>query len=264
MPSGLYEWITEAGQRKMSGMAADEKPISTAPTFDISAFDFIDFGCSNGGSIQYGMTKFPGSRGLGIDVNAAKVEATRVKGFDAVQMNALDLKANPRSVRFCILAHFLEHLPALKDARDILTVACNTAREFVLVWHPWFGSDGWLFSQGLKFFWSDWHGHPLHLDAVQLHSILRDARRNGVIRDFAIFGRDAVKDSTAPSVHSVESPKDQHGFDPKVHPAKPYVPFPPGIFRELVAIVSIDADIDDIAKTVGAGKKLYDSREASK
>jgi hypothetical protein len=59
-----------------------------APPVDLKGFDFVDFGCSAGGSIVWAARKFGGRRGLGVDIN-------------------------PGKVRFATMIDFLEHLPTL-------------------------------------------------------------------------------------------------------------------------------------------------------
>ncbi len=44
---------------------------------DLSAYDFVDFGCSSGDSIAFGKNHLGGHRGLGRDINPNKVGAAR-------------------------------------------------------------------------------------------------------------------------------------------------------------------------------------------
>ncbi len=38
-------------------------------SINIDEFDFCDFGCRNGGSIQFGIKHLQGKRGFGIDID---------------------------------------------------------------------------------------------------------------------------------------------------------------------------------------------------
>ena len=98
------------------------------PISNFDRYDFIDFGCSNGGSIKWANSVFPGSRGIGIDIAPNKIEATRAAGYDAVLLDALELGTSPRIVDFCILSHFLEQLNSYRDAKAMLTKACAAAK----------------------------------------------------------------------------------------------------------------------------------------
>ena len=124
-------------------------------------YDFIDFGCSAGGSIQWAKRLLNGTKGLGIDIDPKKVAATREAGFDAIIYDIN--KIPPRKlVRFTVLSHFLEHIPNLIDVKNFIRNACEISKDFILIKQPYFDADGYLFQLGLKTFWSDWHGHPSH------------------------------------------------------------------------------------------------------
>src|SRR5690606_2519300 len=99
--------------------------------------DFYDFGCSQGGSIAHAMKHFGGKCGLGIDVDARKVEATRARGFEAEVLDILTLPEK-KQVRFVTMMHFLEHLDSYATASAMLRMACAVSREFVYVAQPFF------------------------------------------------------------------------------------------------------------------------------
>ena len=82
-------------------------------------YDFVDFGCSTGGSIQWAKRQLNGTKGLGIDIDPKKVAATREAGFDAIIYDIN--KIPPRKlVRFTVLSHFLEHIPNLIDVKNFI------------------------------------------------------------------------------------------------------------------------------------------------
>ena len=226
---------------------------------DFSTYDFIDFGCSKGGSIEFATRAWPGARGIGIDIDDKKVAVATAAGYSAVKMDALELQYQPDVVRFCTMLHFLEHLYSKRDAAACIRAACTAAREFVVIRHPWFGADSFLMAMGLKFYWSDWRGHRCHLDALQLQLIMRDLHDEGLITRFAIYGRKPVASSVSETIHSLASPIDQHGYDPARHPPKPRVNFPPGIFQEVSAIAVKNGDLAEVAKATKPGDLIYDS-----
>lgn len=167
--------------------------------------DFLDFGCSSGSSIKYAKGRFGVERGVGIDIDPAKVAKTRELGFEAIEADASALKFPPKSVSFCIMSHFLEHLPGLKVAQKCISSACRVSRDFVYIKHPWFDADFDLWKLGYKFYWSDWGGHTLHMGVAQLDSLLRRSKLKqwdmyGVkpvtaLNDQAIIARDAPMNS---------------------------------------------------------------------
>ena len=58
---------------------------------DISSYDFIDFGCSKGGSIEFAKKSFGVERGVGIDIDPAKVATARAAGHNAMIADARKL-----------------------------------------------------------------------------------------------------------------------------------------------------------------------------
>jgi len=111
---------------------------------DISRFDFIDFGASTGGSIDFALRILGGERPLGIDIDPEKVARMQAEGFDCIEadVTALDLQEN--SVRFVVLSHFLEHLPTLDHVRRALQSASRVASEFLFIQGPFFDADEYL------------------------------------------------------------------------------------------------------------------------
>ncbi|MBA8906827.1 class I SAM-dependent methyltransferase [Aminobacter ciceronei] len=199
----------------------------------LNDYDFIDFGCSKGGSIAYAAKAFGVPRGIGIDISPEKVEATRGAGFDAMLADARTLSAYPKAVSFVTMLDFLEHLPGLSDARTCILSASEVAKDFIFIRQPWFDSDGYLMSLGLKLYWSDWRGHPNAMTSLEFHNVLS---RIPNIEDFRIYGRDPILDSDHPAVHPIGSPTDQHEWKAGTHDPKPAVPFDRPVFKQIMCI----------------------------
>lgn len=203
-----------------------------------SAFDHIDFGCSTGGSLQFARKFLGGERGLGIDIDAAKVERTRAAGFDALVYDLNDIP-DRELVNFTLLSHFLEHVPDMRDVRAFIRKACVISSQFVYIQQPFFDADGYLARHGLKLYWSDWRGHPNRMTSLEMWLILRDLQAAGVPITFSLFVRNRIKDSADDRVHSLMSPEDQHAYDPARHPHKPEkLVFTDDVFAELVCLIT--------------------------
>ena len=149
--------------------------------------DFVDFGCSVGGSMQEMSKLFPGARGLGVDIDEAKIAKVKSEGHQAMVADARYLRARSGSVRFCILSHFLEHLPSTKDATLSLLSATEISTDFIFVRQPNFDADGYLFNLGYKTFWSDWHGHPNRMTALEMHRAFEFLLKRGSLERYEIF-----------------------------------------------------------------------------
>lgn len=204
-------------------------------------FEFLDFGCSRGGSMKLAQNLFGGGAGLGIDLDPIKVAETRAAGFQAIEANVTNLPLRRDSVRYVMISHFLEHLPGLKTAEQALFSAIGAAREFVFVTQPWFDSDGYLFRNRLKLYWSDWHGHPNRMTSLDFHYVLAAAKRKKLIDGFRIFGIDAILDSKHDAIHPLESDRDQSKYDASVHPPKQPMTtvFSSPVYKEIQVLIDI-------------------------
>ncbi len=198
-------------------------------------YDFLDFGASKGGCIDFARDRLGGKRGLGIDNDPAKVERMRRLGYDCMEADITNLDLPPKSARFVTMSHFLEHLPDLDAVRKAVLCAMDVASDFLFIQGPYFNADDLLEEQGLKFFWSDWHGHRCHVTTVQLQSILDGFG----LRKYLVMGRVPVANSLDPSIHPMNSPRDQHEHIPGTHPVKPLVEFDPPLYREMVCVVRL-------------------------
>ena len=206
----------------------------------VDGVDFLDFGASKGGSIQFGSTQLGGTKGLGIDNSPGKVAEMKRRGLTCVQADVTQLTWPPKSVRFVTMMHFLEHLPNLDTARKAIRSAIQVATDFIYIVGPFFDADDYLRRLGLKLYWSDWHGHTCHLTTEQLTVILHEQQ----VTDFTLLVRTPVINSEDDAVHALRSPIDQHEFDPAVHPAKVSVNFDRPIFREMICCIRLRPDAD--------------------
>jgi len=223
-----------------------------AVNLNVSQYDFLDFGASYGGSIEFARRRLGGIRGVGVDKNPRKVAAMRRKGYDCIlgDITALDLP--PASVRFVVMSHILEHLPDLHAVQQSIACAGRVATDFLFLQGPFFDADNFLRNYGLKFYWSDWRGHPCHLTTQQLREILS---RLG-LPNYFIMGRRPVSDSSDTALHPLHSPRDQHDYQPGVHPPKPFVQFPQPLYKEFVCYVRL-RDVPDWATILNARRECY-------
>lgn len=213
---------------------------------NLASYDFVDFGCSGGNSIRFGIEQLGARHGLGLDIDPLKVAAAREAGFDAEVADITTL--DPEKVgntRFAILSHFLEHLPGRREAQQVIAAACRVSEQFVFVRQPYFDADGHLFSRGLKLYWSDWTGHPFHITSLDLYGFFRDLQARGAVTRFIIFFRSSIEDPLHPALHPIASPIDQHEWEGLRHKAKPdgLLDFP--VYTECGAIAITGAgDLD--------------------
>lgn len=217
-------------------------------------FDFVDFGCSSGDSLKFGFERFGAERGLGIDIDPRKVEATIERGYEAVCFDATSLDNHPDIVSFSIMSHFLEHLSGYRMARKCITAAMAASRDFVLIKFPWFDSDGYLFDKGLKFFWSDWRGHDYPMTTLELYRAIRDS---DLSCRFRFYGRRRVSSSEDLAIHPYKSPFDQHAYKREMHGPKEIVNISVPTFYELQCIILMSQryDFESLEENLDGGQK---------
>lgn len=215
----------------------------------LAGYDFIDFGASNGGCIEFAKARLGGKRGVGIDIDPKKVEQMVKHGYDCVQGDITMLDFPPDLVRFVTMSHVLEHLPDLASVRKAIACAADVASDFLFIQGPYFDADEYLKKLGLKFFWSDWSGHPCRLTTEDLHAILIELGLN----NFNMMVRLKVKDSKDPAIHPWNSPKNSHEYNPDIHPTKPHIRFSIPTYKEMVCYVRL-RPVEDWDKIIQARK----------
>ena len=208
--------------------------MSTEPV-NLSDYDFIDFGASKGGCIEFAMDRLGGQRGLGIDINTNKAEEMRRNGYDCIEGDITKLALPGKSVRFVTMSHILEHLPDLLSVEEAIKSAAHVASDFLFIQGPFFDADEFLKKQGLRFFWSYWTGHICHLTTWQLKEILF----NLGLPEHLIMVREVLMDSSDPAIHPLASPINQHEYIPEVHPEKSFITFSPPLYKEIVCYVRL-------------------------
>jgi hypothetical protein len=222
-------------------------------------FDFLDFGCSRGGSIKWARKTFSGIKGLGIDIDERKVAGAREAGHEAIRFDILEIPRR-KLVRFTVMRHFLEHVPDRGLARKFIARACAVSSDFIVIQQPYFDADGFLMREGLKLYWSDWNGHPFNMTSLDLYRFLRQLEASGKIAAFSIHAKTPIGNSTDPAIHPLSSPCNQHAYDPTIHPAKRGVAFDFPVFEETIALAWMVPGMGaDLARRVKPDQTMFAS-----
>lgn len=224
---------------------------------DISKYDFVDFGASVGGSIDFAIKALGGENGLGIDIDPPKVKKMQDLGLNAYCADFTQLPFPKKSVRFVVISHVLEHLPSMEVAKASIKQACNLATDFVFIQGPYYDGDEYLRKLGLKFFWSDWKGHTCHFSVKNLKDTLRELN----ISDYKLFMNKIVTDSMSPFVHPLNSPPNQHDYDSLIHPPKHLITFDKKLYREFVCYIKLNPDLKDWDKIIKSRKGVITEHE---
>ena len=201
--------------------------------------DFIDFGCSKGGSIAFANQCFNAKHGLGIDIDRKKISIAKEAGFHAFEFD-INALPNEKLVRFVIMSHFLEHVPNPRDVKNYLRKACNISREFIYIQQPYFDADGYLLRRGCKLFWSDWTGHPNRMTSLELWRLCRDIKNEGIPITYSLHAFKPIVDSSDACIHPLDTALDQHDYSSIKHPAKKAtILFNNNVFRELICLITM-------------------------
>ena len=228
------------------------------------AVDYLDFGCSTGGSLSMAHKVFDGRAGLGIDIDPRKIAAATAAGFHVINF---DIGKMPeiKLVDFTVMSHFLEHIADCDKAALYLRKACDVSRSFVYIAQPYFDADGYLARLGFKIYWSDWSGHPNRMTSLEMGLAARDLFNHGYCDGFSIFGRGSIISSDDPCIHSLRSPIDQHKFDVQKHPLKRCgVKFGLPIHRELVCLIWMNGmEREPLLSKLSAASELHELIDAS-
>jgi GT2 family glycosyltransferase len=202
-------------------------------------FDYLDFGCSKGNSLNWSKRLFGGKQGLGIDIDPRKVAQAKAAGHNAVVFDINNIP-DKKLVRFTVLSHFLPHVPNENDVKAFVRKACQVSTDFVFIKQPYFDADGYLFQNGLKLFFSDWTGHPNQMTTMSLFKLMKELKDEGLLLMFSIHGKKPILSSDDNHIQSINAPTDQHHFDPSKHPPKIRgLKFEFPVFYETVVMISM-------------------------
>jgi SAM-dependent methyltransferase len=201
---------------------------------DTAKFDFLDFGCSSGGSLHLAKKRFGGKAGLGIDNSPEQCALARKNGFKVLCADARTVVLPNKSVKFSMLAHFLEHLPNVSATKEVLQTAARASTDFLFIEGPSFDFDVYLRNRGLKFFWTDGCGHH---NLLQLHTLKTLITKLPAHSYTVMLEQPFVKDSSSRDIHSLKSPYNVTYYDKKIHPPKPLVKFDKHVFRSFIVFV---------------------------
>jgi capsular polysaccharide biosynthesis protein len=209
-------------------------PMNALEGVDWSRYDFIDLGCSRGGSISHCMSRFGVERGLGIDLDPKKVKSTQEAGFDAVVADARDLGLDGR-VSFVSMLDFCEHLPDLAAVEKVIAAAAESAQDFLYIKHPSFEGEARVEELGLRQYWWDWQGHTAHPRVVDYCAIFQ---RLG-LSTYEIRYLGQIADSQHPSIIPTSMPIDQSEADAQSVADNPHVTFWPPLWRRQDIFVAL-------------------------
>lgn len=207
--------------------------LKTLSDVDITSYDFLDLGCGIGGSLESAAHRF-GGRGLGVDNDPDKVREAQAAGRSVVlgDITALQIE---QEVAFVSLDNVLEHLPSLDAVRATLDNAARAATDFIYIRHPSFEDEWYLRHLGLKQYWTDWSGHPMHLTLSDLAWLLRELE----LGRWEVSPVWLARDSNHPTVVPASAPRNSQKYDQELHGDKPSTAFERRVWYAFDIIIPI-------------------------
>lgn len=250
--------------------------VKSLEEIDIKNYDFLDFGCSVGMSLAFGVKYLNGHNGIGIDIDEKKIRIAnenlkhtdKFNGnhtavcFDVLNADKYDQFEN--KFRFTSCIHFLEHLNSNRDVEVAIRCAVKFSRDFVYIIQPNMDQDILLFKNGFKTYFSDWSGHTNLVTSYEFFKILNKIKEEKLIGDYIIFNNKKIENSNSPIIHPLNSPEDQHEYNKNIHPPKKMNVKFNGVYEEIGVFIikkeNFDADIY-LKKISTDYKIIYDSRK---
>jgi SAM-dependent methyltransferase len=207
---------------------------------DLNEFDFLDVGCGDGASIEFGKKYLSGGSELGIDRDTKKLDVARQRGHRVVECDVRSMRTRGR-VRFTILNNVLQYLDDEAEAGQVLRWAVTVSREFVFVRQPYFDASSSLMRSGLKVYWADWTAHKNPMTTFQIYKTLRSAMRSSGVAGLAIFGNKRIRDTSSEAILPIDAAENSHRYDERKHGPKPYLALPPDCYWETLVVVYVSS-----------------------
>jgi len=212
-------------------------------THNWSAYDFIDLGCSSGGSLGFvsdllsRLNKAKRDdllRGVGIDKGYGKV-CNLPLGSVCILADVLEINIPKKCVPVVSMMDFLEHLPTPEHAEKCIAKYVDVATDCIFIFGPYFDAYDYLKSLNFKLFHNDWLGHSNPFKITDLKHIC-----NNLNLKYKCYPSEPIKDSSSNSILPWNAPVDQLTYDPKICDTKTDETFKEGVVYEyFYAVISI-------------------------
>ncbi|WP_304125712.1 methyltransferase domain-containing protein [Methanosphaera cuniculi] len=186
---------------------------------DIDKLDFVDVGSGrNGASLIYGVAKFNGRNGLGIEynpkfveniINLSKIDGSRLQGHKVLceDFFNVDTKSSEyyKKFRFTTAINFVQNLDNIDEVEDFISRCVDLSYDFVFLNQPSNEYHNYLENLGFK--------RPVHQKSRFMNdefiTILKRMKNEGKIVDFALYETGLIEDST----NSAVKPLDDNNSD---------------------------------------------------
>ena len=184
---------------------------------------------------------------LGIDMQDKYESDCTKRGYGFLKLDVTAegaLEKLPES-DYYLAWDFLEHLPNKVWSTALIKVMLHKARKGVWLRMPSFEQDertgeAALRKLGLRFAWTDWHGHPSHYlieDALQAINEYKQESGRGSISTKVRAGK-RIRATDDPSVVPIDSPTDTVKYSPQLG-HKPVVDLNPHVIGQWEVVITV-------------------------
>ena len=218
--------------------------VANGKTFEsVEQIDFIDIGCSAGGSFKLIQKKYGYKNGLAIDIEQAKVEKAKSNNVPAICLDAAKLGIfNNNACKLVSYVHMLEHLPNQELVKSIISSGIRVASDTVYIKGPMYYLD-YLKPLGFQFYWSHWRGHTYLIEPDEILEIVDEITKASCEKiewSHELNFINKVNSSTDPCIHPINGHLDRHAYDSNIDPPKEMdVVFEKDIYREFELIITL-------------------------
>ena len=197
--------------------------------------DFIDIGCSKGGSYRFIQKKFKYSNGIAIDIDSRKVKISLENKIPAIKLDASQMNIfNDNACYLISIVNVLQYLPNINTIENMLKESLRVASKTIYIKGPMYYED-YLSELGFHFFWSYWKGITYLIEPDTIISIMKKYNINNYELNFQEKHR--VLNSNNPCIHSINGLIDRHDYDETIDPPKKMdVVFEKKLYREFELI----------------------------
>lgn len=198
--------------------------------------DFIDAGCGTGGSIDFCRKVFGLANGIGFDLNEKKIIEAKAKGYSVFFQDILKINFPGKCVIFSSMMDFLEHLPNINSAREMIKVLGKASRDFLFIRHPNFDDMDYLRGLNLKLTWTDWSGHSNMMKISDYIIIFNELGWN----NYRIIPKKLIKNSGHEAVLPLNAPKNLNKFSQLEGSVKPSLEFDKPVYSQYDIFVKLN------------------------
>jgi hypothetical protein len=204
-----------------------------------SAFDFIDFGTHKGSGLAFGSQILGGSRGMGVELNEAKVIENLAAGRYVYSGNVNSIPVEGKCFSFGVCRHVLEHMPDPETVGAVLGSLGRMCRDYIYIEQPDATHEGYLNSLGLMSMSATLSYHTCLMTDQEISETLMKQGLN----DFVIGHLLPQMDSDNQWIQALGAPPDRWTWNEK-DPPKPKVKFDRPIYRDIVFVVRLNKQLD--------------------